>query len=99
MSEFDVYSAIASGWQSMEIAPKDGTRILVLAEDGKQMEVAHWYSEGDSWADENGNPCTAGLGTIQVTGSWFSGAGWFQPNEIIAWHWLPPLPDSKEGES
>ena len=82
----------ATQWRPIETAPKDGTKILLLDNDGKTMETGYWNPEGDSWADENSEPCEAGHGTIQVTGSWFSGGGWFQPNEVIAWLPLPAPP-------
>ena len=91
-----------SSLNPMETAPKDGTRILLVGcdktvdDDGRipekpTMEVGHWFPEGTSWADENGNACEAGLGDIQVTGVWFAGGGWFQPNEVQGWLPLPEI--------
>ena len=84
-----------SKWQPIETAPKDGRKILVFGPSGNKnggvIEVAYWEASGDSWADKNGIPCEAGTGSIQTTGSWFSGGGWFQPNEVS--HWMP-LPES-----
>lgn len=77
-------------WHSIETAPKDGRKVLLCSEDG-EIGVGRWDAEGDSWADENGQACAAGEGTIQVTGVWLSGGGWYQPNEVT--HWMPlPLP-------
>lgn len=80
-------------WRPIETAPKDGSKILLLGIDGER-EVGYWHPEGDSWADENGIPCVAGSGTIQVTGSWLSCGAWFQPNEVIAWAPIPDVPEN-----
>lgn len=84
-------------WQPIETAPKDGTKILLLGIDG-ECEVGFWNPDGDSWADDNGQPCEAGRGTIQVTGSWFSCGGWFQPNEVTAWAPIPLRPSPSQDE-
>ena len=95
-----------AGWQSVATAPKDGRAILLLsigfAEEGLGQQVVHppkghigsWNPDGDAWVDQHG-----ALGgdcyTLAVTGSWDSGMGWFQPNEVS--HWMPlPLPPSQE---
>lgn len=69
----------------MGSAPRDGRKIWVRSTESGRWSAAEWNPEGDSWADENGNPCDAGLGTIQVTGTWSSDGGWFQPNEVDRW--------------
>lgn len=48
-----------------------------------------WNPDGDSWTDEHGN-FSGDICTLTVTGSWSSGGGWFQPNEVS--HWMP-LPE------
>lgn len=82
-------------WEPIETAPKDGSKILLLGAAGER-EVGYWFPQGDSWADENGNPCPAGSGTIQVTGCWVSCGAWFQPNEVIGWTSIPDVPGTTE---
>ena len=78
--------------QPISTAPRDGLPIWVRSLENEEWWVAEWDPEGDSWADENGNPCEAGRGEVQVTGTWSSHGGWFQPNEVDAWR---PLSDGE----
>ena len=43
------------GWQPIETAPKDGTRVLIYPShfmDGKNQSVAWW--NGEAWTDDEG---------------------------------------------
>lgn len=95
-------------WQPIETAPKDGTLILLLSraytntfEDGEvihheaRANLGMWNAEGTSWVDENGmlgGECY----TLATTGTWSSGGGWFQPNEVTHWAPIPDLPKLAE---
>jgi hypothetical protein len=96
----------ASPWQPIETAPKDGSAVLLLSaayEDAQtgshpaKVAIGHWYAEGTSWVDEHGL-----LGgdsyTLAITGAWFSGGGWFQPNEVTHWMPIPKAPDAPAEE-
>lgn len=86
------------GWQPIETAPKDGTRILLVAVPYEAPEAAvlpasvhigYWNPEGTAWVDE----CDSLDGDahhLKVTGVWNNRSGWFQPNEVS--HWMP-LPE------
>ena len=91
------YQAFAAGiayaqtWRSMESAPKDGTPILVRgapeADGGYVIGIAAWNPDGDSWVESADG---VGSATLEVTGIWTCGGGWFQPNEVTGWLPLPP---------
>lgn len=85
------------GWHPMDTAPRDGTKIRLLTIPDTlhgyvrdaQPFVGWWNPEGDSWADEAGQACKAGCGTIQAIGCWSCGEGWLQENEVSHWRALP----------
>lgn len=87
-------------WHPMTTAPRDGTKIRLLTIPDTlhghvreaQAFAGWWAPEGDSWADEAGQACDAGQGTIQVIGCWFCEEGWLQENEVS--HWQPCVGDS-----
>jgi hypothetical protein len=88
----------ARAWRPIETAPKDGTPILVLAKayhDGHcfheaRCSIAKWNMQGDSWTDQYGSLDGMDICQLTTTGTWSSGGGWFQPNEVT--HWMP-LPE------
>jgi hypothetical protein len=88
--------ADALRWRPIETAPKDGSAILLLSaayEDElgvhpARVAIGHWHAEGTSWVDEMGR-LDGDSYTLAVTGVWFSGGGWFQPNEVTHWQLLP----------
>lgn len=97
-----------AGWQLIDTAPKDGSLIMLLSrahtivfDDGEKIyhpprvNLGKWWPEGDSWVDENGQ-LGGGCYTLEVTGVWESGGGWFQPNEVTHWHPLPEVPCTGE---
>lgn len=60
-----------------------------------RVAIGTWNPEGDSWVDEFGS-LDGDAYTLAVTGTWTSGGGWFQPNEVT--HWMPlPSPPETEG--
>lgn len=91
-------------WQPIETAPKDGTCVFLLSkshetEDGDgnifhhrpRCSIGYWNKDGTSWVDEFGNMDGVEVCTLAATGVWYSGGGWFQPNEVS--HWMPlPAP-------
>lgn len=63
--------------------------------------IGYWHPEGDSWCDEYGrfpdNPdFDEDTCALHITGTWHSGGGWFQPNEVTHFMPLPPPPDSDQ---
>jgi len=72
------------GWLPMDAAPRDGTPVVVLSVEGAAF-VASWNPSGSSWADESGNACGTGLGTIRPIGHWRCADGWLQANEVVRW--------------
>lgn len=58
--------------------------------------IGYWDPEGSSWCDSLGRfPGDPSFDhedgvNLYTTGSWMSGGGWFQPNEVT--HWMP-LPE------
>jgi hypothetical protein len=56
-----------------------------------RVAIGCWNPEGESWVDELGS-LDGDAYTLAVTGTWTSGAAWFQPNEVTHWMPLPALP-------
>ena len=96
-------------WQPIETAPKDGRAVLLLSvpyemdagPNGKcqiaaKVAIGHWFAQGTSWVDELGRADSDNAYTLAVTGVWFSGGGWFQPNEVSHWQPLPDPPEVKQ---
>ena len=100
-------------WQPIETAPKDGRAVLLCSRaytvdlpdeppicHPPKCHIGSWNAEGTSWTDElgrldpgeNGEVCT-----LTMTGTWLSGGGWFQPNEVTHWMPLPKPPEEGEG--
>jgi len=100
---------MTESWQPIETAPKDGTSVLLLSKEytdhhdipGEPHEIHHpakcaigaWDPEGDSWTDEYGQLGGEDVCMLTVTGTWSSGGGWFQPNEVTHWMPLPEPPN------
>lgn len=95
-------------WQPIETAPKDGTPVLLCSRaytvelpdepsihHAAKCHIGVWNPEGDSWTDEHGN-FGGEICTLTVTGTWSSGGGWFQPNEVTHWMPLPSPPATEE---
>jgi transcriptional regulator with XRE-family HTH domain len=92
-----------SGWQAMDTAPKDGRAVLLLSASHERMgpdgvvplsprvAIGHWDPSGDAWVDEMGR-LDGETYALAITGVWFSGGGWFQPNEVTHWRNLPNPP-------
>jgi len=76
------------GWQRIETAPKDGTRILIwaLAGDDHPIAQAHFASWED-WEGQNGHPAGAGIWRGHVPdGDDYYSEGWTD-DEVT--HWMP----------
>lgn len=86
-------------WLPIETAPKDGTPILLLSiPDEIEGEVraasvalGHWHPDGSSWVSSD---AADEVYELRRTGVWFSGGGWFQPDEVSHWMPLPQPPDA-----
>ena len=76
-------------WHHIESAPKDGSPVLLLSLESQKVALGKWDPEGSSWVDEYGD-LNGDAYDLAVTGTWSSGGGWFQPNEVS--HWMP-LPE------
>jgi hypothetical protein len=92
-------------WQPIETAPKDGTVILLLSNEDEidgarrpaKCALGYWHPKGTAWCDQYGRfPSEAGFDedtmALHVTGVWFSGGGWFQPDDVTHWQPLPEPP-------
>jgi hypothetical protein len=60
--------------------------------------IGYWHAEGTAWCDELGRfpdhpEFDSDTMALHKTGVWYSGGGWFQPNEVT--HWMP-LPEPPE---
>jgi hypothetical protein len=97
MDEALEYLLQTMGWQQIETAPKDGRAILLLSKKTKKAHIGHWDAGGTSWTDEMGG-FESEICTLSETGVWYSGGGWFQPNEVTNWREIPPPPEEKEGD-
>lgn len=72
-------------WNSdLTLAPRDGSLILLLPKDSDLPHVGWWNKSGTSWVDKDGG-FRGKAYQLKKTGSWYSGGGWFQPNEVRAW--------------
>jgi hypothetical protein len=98
---------LARQWEGMETAPRDGRAVLLLSkayaartygEEGGEVHysakcaIGCWCAEGTSWTDEFGG-FEGEICTLSETGVWYSGGGWFQPNEVTHWMALPGAPE------
>lgn len=80
-------------WQPIETAPKDGRAIILLSRAvPAKVAIGSWNADGDSWVDEHGQ-LTGECHHLEVIGTWSSGGGWFQPDEVT--HWMP-IPEGPE---
>lgn len=43
----------ADDWQPIETAPKDGTKVLILADEGKLILQGYWNIAGERWKSTN----------------------------------------------
>jgi hypothetical protein len=63
--------------------------------------IGYWHAEGTAWCDQYGRfPDNLEFDTdtmaLRKTGVWYSGGGWFQPNEVTHWMPLPEPPMVEE---
>jgi hypothetical protein len=70
-------------WEHMELAPKDGTRVLV--HDGKNIEIAWFGSDNHDFLSKNKE-------WLYGTGDDFSTGYYFNPIDPIGWMHLPTIP-------
>lgn len=77
----------ASGWRSMDSAPKDGTKILIHLYEGGlgEIVVARWYAPWGNWQ--------VGVLPYDPAREEYYGIGSLVP---VAWMPPPPLPRAKD---
>lgn len=101
----DETSEPSAAWRPIESAPRDGAPILLLSvayttdadawspeiHHGAAVAIGKWNPDGTSWVDRHGS-LEGAAERLQVTGTWSSDGGWFQPNEVTHWQPLPEPP-------
>lgn len=65
---------------------------------GAKIAMGHWFAKGTSWVPEGPPDADAKESDhtyiLAETGVWFSGGGWFQPDEVSHWMDLPAIPET-----
>jgi hypothetical protein len=80
-----------NGWQKIETAPKDGTRILIHTRMGSitaQWKDGWWVPYIDNWTKAEGGDDWVGPDETHVTGTYLVMA------PVEWWMHLPPDPES-----
>lgn len=76
-----------SEWQPIESAPR-GRPVLVFSPANNRAFIALFNPDGTSWVETENDM------RLERTGTFSSGGGWFQPDEVTHWMPLPEPPDS-----
>lgn len=74
----------AGGWQPIETAPKDGTRILALYGEDNRVDVVTWF-------DATSRPFWRSIATATVRGERY-----MRKSQPLYWRPLPPPPEDGE---
>lgn len=95
---------VGEGWRPIDDEAKTGAPMILLSAaytkpadewsseiyHGPRVAIGQWNAQGDSWADKYGS-LDGDAHHLEVTGTWSSEGGWFQPNEVT--HYMPlPAP-------